>query len=382
MTSKVVWSSLHLGTLNDLDTDERDRDAEDPDALIRTYGGADAPLHQRIVDLATLGDRGQIVKFDHSDTHAPDTVSYDLGDGPTVARLDVGARVEGTITFADETTYTSDFAVIQDQRGEVFLLISDDDFTLASKAVQSLQITQVQSTTFDGAFQRTRDDLEFVCFGTGTLIDTPAGTRAVEALRPGDLVATRDNGPRPLRWVGSRTLTFGRAAHAQKPILLRAGSLGHGLPLRDLVVSPQHRILLGGGAVKRVTGRDEALAVAKALSGLPGVRQMRGKRGVTYHSLLFDQHQIVMAEGAPVESFHPGRYALSLLTRDQRREVLRAVPALRADPDAGYGAYARPLLSRRDAEALVRRKAARTPDDATFAAWDADRLAEALPLAC
>ncbi len=44
------------------------------------------------------------------------------------------------------------------------------------------------------------------CFVAGTMIATPSGPRAVEDLRPGDLVETLDHGPRPLRWVGDRVV--------------------------------------------------------------------------------------------------------------------------------------------------------------------------------
>ncbi len=44
-----------------------------------------------------------------------------------------------------------------------------------------------------------------VCFANCTQIDTPRGPRIVEALRMGDLVDTLDHGPRPVRWVFSKT---------------------------------------------------------------------------------------------------------------------------------------------------------------------------------
>ncbi len=44
------------------------------------------------------------------------------------------------------------------------------------------------------------------CFVAGTLIRTPDGDVPIESLRPGDLVLTLDDGPQPLRWVGSRVV--------------------------------------------------------------------------------------------------------------------------------------------------------------------------------
>jgi len=43
-----------------------------------------------------------------------------------------------------------------------------------------------------------------------------------------------------LRWIGKRTLKFDRAAHKQKPWLIKSGSMGHAQPSQDLILSPQH----------------------------------------------------------------------------------------------------------------------------------------------
>src|SRR5690606_26001535 len=44
------------------------------------------------------------------------------------------------------------------------------------------------------------------CFCRGTLILTDQGEVAVEKLRAGDIVMTRDHGPQPIEWIGSRHL--------------------------------------------------------------------------------------------------------------------------------------------------------------------------------
>lgn len=195
----------------------------------------------------------------------------------------------------------------------------------------------------------------FVCFASGTHILTERGERPVESLRVGTRIVTADRGAQPLRWIGRRRLKFPAGPDPQKPMLLPAGCLGHGLPRRDLILSPQHRVLLAGPEVARQTGHDEVLAIAKALTALPGVRAMNGRREVTYHSLLFDRHEVIRAEGARVESFYPGPYALGILDDEMRAEIRRLFPAVSDDPVAGYGPTARPILGRRDAERLALR---------------------------
>jgi hypothetical protein len=138
-----------------------------------------------------------------------------------------------------------------------------------------------------------------ICFAPGALIDTPRGRRAVEALREGDLVATRDNGARAILWIGRQTRP-GRGPAA--PVRVLAGRLGND---RDLLLSPQHRVLVGQGAT-------EALLPVKALIDGQGVLKVPC-REVSYLHLLLEGHQVIAADGAAVESLLPGPQALVAL---------------------------------------------------------------------
>ncbi|TAG17629.1 MAG: hypothetical protein EAZ40_12080 [Rhodobacterales bacterium] len=144
------------------------------------------------------------------------------------------------------------------------------------------------------------------CFTPGTLIDTASGPRPIEDLRPGDLVKTRDHGLQPLRWIGRATLTPAHLALYPEhlPVRFAAGSLGHGLPLRPLLLSPQHRLLVTGWKAELLFAQDEVLVPATALRNDNGIRCEAAPGGVTYLHLLFDRHEIVYAEGVAVESLH------------------------------------------------------------------------------
>lgn len=186
------------------------------------------------------------------------------------------------------------------------------------------------------------------CFAPDTLILTVDGELPVEELAIGDLIMTADHGARPLRWIGRRRVAFGTPeTNRQKPIEIKAGALGSGLPRRTLVVSPQHRMVLPG------PNGTEALCLAKGLTGLANVRRMAGKRATTYYALLLDQHEVIYAEGAATESFFPGEFILSQLPETQRAEVLSIVSGS-ATPGAGAPyAPARAVLTRQEVEALV-----------------------------
>ncbi len=158
------------------------------------------------------------------------------------------------------------------------------------------------------------------CFVAGTLIATPDGERRVETLEPGDLVLTLDHGPQPLRWMGGRTVS-GMGDFA--PIRFQRGALGN---RRALLVSPQHRMLVQSWKAELLFGEAEVLVAAKHLVNDHDVRPEPMPR-VRYVHLLFDRHEVIRAEGAWTESFHPGAHILAE-DADMRAEIEALFPEL------------------------------------------------------
>ena len=192
----------------------------------------------------------------------------------------------------------------------------------------------------------TGDLQDVVCFARDTRIDTPNGSRLIQELRSGDLVETLDHGPQPIRWIGS---TRRRAIGELAPIFFPKGSIGNH---RDLRVSPQHRMLISGGLVDLYFSTWEVLAPAKAL--VDGAKIIRDEGGIVeYFHILFDRHEIVFAEGAPSESFHPGHQALSTLDSAARDEILELFPELRTGSYEAVSPSARRCLRPFEAKLLA-----------------------------
>lgn len=168
------------------------------------------------------------------------------------------------------------------------------------------------------------------CFTKGTLIDTPDGMRPIEALAVGDEVVTMDRGPQRIRWIGARALTGQELSEKPKlrPIRIAAGALGSGLPQRDLLVSPQHRMLVRSAIAIRMFDTSEILVAAHALVRVPGITVEENAESVEYFHMLFEQHEIVFAEGAPSESLFAGAEALRTVPLAARVEMLELFPAL------------------------------------------------------
>lgn len=165
-------------------------------------------------------------------------------------------------------------------------------------------------------------DLLCVSFARGTMITLADGRQhPIEALRAGDKVLTRDHGPQPLRWLGKATL---RAQGAFAPVVITSGTLGNA---GDLIVSPHHRIFLYQRQRRAGLQTSELLVQAKHLVDDERVFQREGGF-VDYYSLVFDQHEIIYAEGVPAESLMVNDATLSRLPADMAEDVKAQFPGL------------------------------------------------------
>lgn len=132
------------------------------------------------------------------------------------------------------------------------------------------------------------------CYCLGTLIRTECGEVAVEKLQIGDRVLTINGHLKPIRWIGTRSYG-GRflAGHDYLlPIRIRAGALGDGLPVRDLLVSPKHAMLLDG-----------VLVAAELLVNGTTIVKEHGLTRVDYVHVELAEHDVIWAEGALSETF-------------------------------------------------------------------------------
>ena len=202
------------------------------------------------------------------------------------------------------------------------------------------------------------DDLtieaEVACFTRGTQIDTYQGERLVEDLQIGDLVWTLDAGYQAVRWIGEQRLNARDLAQAPqlRPIRIVAGALGAGTPSRDLLVSPQHRVLLRSKIAERMFGKKEVLVAAKQLLCIDGIEQTDAEL-VDYVHFLCDEHQIVRSNGALTESMYAGTEAIKSVSDAAREEILTLFPTVCDDLDAM--APARLLVPGRKARNLAAR---------------------------
>lgn len=192
-----------------------------------------------------------------------------------------------------------------------------------------------------------------ICFTPGTRIATPEGARQIETLQNGDRILTKDDGPQEVLWSGSRRMTGARlfAMPHLRPVRLRAGALGVDRPDADLLVSPQHRMLVKGPAAQALFSEPEVLVAAKDLVNHRTVAIDTALSEVTYVHILLAHHQVIWANGLETESFHPSNTSLETVNPVQRSELLAMFPGLDRDAER-YGAFARRNLTASEAAIL------------------------------
>lgn len=187
-------------------------------------------------------------------------------------------------------------------------------------------------------------DLTGMSFGRGTRITMSDGSqRPVEQLKAGDRVLTRDHGMQPIRWIGTRTV---QGAGEFAPVVIAQGAMGNA---EDITISQQHRMLVSDWRAEVMVGSRDVLIKACDLVNDDTIFIRKGGF-VEYTQLVFDQHQILYAEGVPTESLHMSHQILKGLPEDIATEVLNLFPDLPSTEPK----FSRVPLESKDAANLLR----------------------------
>jgi Hint domain len=229
-----------------------------------------------------------------------------IADGATLAVIGSLAG-SGTLTFAgsgvleigDSAAFAptiaaisaSDTIVVQDTS------VASDNFdpstqtlTLADASDATVGVIQFGSnvTGADLSIQLT----EALCFAAGTRIAGERGEIAVEALVAGERVQTL-HGTQPVIWIGVRRVDCLRHPDPQKvwPVWIGADAFGPGRPCRDLWLSPDHAVHV----------IDVLIPVKQLVNGI-SIAQVPVDT-VTYYHVELSQHDVLLADGLPVESY-------------------------------------------------------------------------------
>ena len=277
----------------------------------------------------------QVEFIDEDDDGNIETGTGDTFNGTAITRVWQDDTLTINVPGVGDVTYT----------GVTFYLADGQPAVFTPTDGQVLQNgTFVSSTFVTTATQTAVGDFGPTCFTPGTMIETPDGPRAVETLKEGDLVLTKDAGAQPIIVIFDDTF---RATHEIAPILFNVGAIGNTVPL---MVSPQHRILITGWQSELLFGEDELLVAAKHLVNGRTVHRVEGGT-VRYIHLLFADHQIIWGQGIPSESFYPG-HPLDRSDEDVQSECALLFPDMVPQPD-DKRPFVRPVLRGHEGRVLA-----------------------------
>ncbi|WP_371223677.1 Hint domain-containing protein [Roseovarius sp. 2305UL8-3] len=260
-----------------------------------------------VVNGANLGDPVSFAdELDLDDT-------YELGVNARLEPISLLADASGHFTVAEGSSLGHPGAQVfldscltlmsaSGQTTEVLVLVEVDDQGDVED-VYALPLAKMMPRTGYSLVGINRDtarqryaEVACVSFTRGTHITIASGEqRPVEELEVGDKILTRDDGIQELRWVGHSTT---RAVGEFSPIRIKAGTLHNE---NDLLVSPDHRLFIYQRSDALGAGRSEVLVRARHLVNGDTVTRQDGGF-VDYFQLLFDEHQIIYAEGIAAET--------------------------------------------------------------------------------
>ncbi|MEM9438185.1 MAG: Hint domain-containing protein [Pseudomonadota bacterium] len=233
---------------------------------------------------------------------------FDAGLGDDTISLGADTRINGVLDAGTghDVLILPVGSVVTDATNGTFAIQPDVIYDISSGSVV---LPSGNRITYDG-FEYSADEIP--CYTPGARILTPQGLKKVEDLRPGDEVVTLDNGPVPITWVGSKSLSGLELLFRRNlaPVIIPAGALGPNMPERRLIVSPQHRIFVDSPIAERMFGHRQVLVPAAKMVGYNGIHRALPAEGIEYIHFLCSTHQIVFAEGCATESLFLGPQAL------------------------------------------------------------------------
>jgi Hint domain len=248
------------------------------------------------VVLAATGAAGSgAITFDSSQTDptlefTPATAPTNEIDGfATGTNLQIDHFIEQSGTYSDG----------------VLTLYGTDDTPDATSETVTLNMPNLSPSDFEVDVVSGTTTLSFgsnenaiACYCRGTLVRTPYGNKRMEKLQIGDEVITASGAARPIKWIGRRSY-LGRFVMGRKdilPVCIKAGALDDNEPKRDLWISPNH-------AMYFKDEQDGVLIEAKDLVNGVSIVQAESVEQVEYFHIELDTHDVIIAEGAPSESF-------------------------------------------------------------------------------
>ena len=213
------------------------------------------------------------------------TLDVPAGDQGTIVGFGAGNMIDIQGSLYTDAVFT------QGPTGSAgTLTLSGSGFSPLALAVEGDYVSNSFTATA-GTFDTTVTLVP--CFASGTRVATESGEVSVDDLRVGDHVLCLMQGTASIVWAGRRQVDL--RGHPEPcrvwPVRVSAGALGPGRPHTDLFLSPDHAVYV-----------NEVLIPVKHLINGSSITQVPVAR-VTDHHVELAEHDVLLAEGLPAESF-------------------------------------------------------------------------------
>lgn len=259
----------------------------------------------------------------------------DLEVGSKILALGIGPNpLLGALTYVGAVEVGSSYVGFLVEQNQQYYLISQSNLTLSPG----------EPITINPAVDWNLRTNEPLCFVAGTMIMTPHGEVPVETLQPGSMVTLADGGAAPITWMGRQTISTRYADPLLvQPIRVLAGALDDGVPARDLLLSCDHALLVDGFLVQ----------AGALVNGLSILRETDMPEMFTYYHVELENHALILAEGAPAETFidNASRMAFDNWDEHPNNMALVEMDLPRAKSSRQLPSHSRDRLTQR-AEAL------------------------------
>lgn len=215
----------------------------------------------------------------------------------TIYTTDGGALDNDTFEYNENVTSAAgvagQYVGFMTIDGQEFLVLTNSSFNNTIYVVSTAPVEDYPDS-FEGGIVDPNPLVE--CFMAGTMIATAGGEQAVETLAIGDRLRTADGREVPVIWVGRQTVSrVFTPTERFVPVRITAGALGDGLPRDDLLLTGDHALMIGGLSIN-------ASALVNGTTILWEPDTALGET-ITYYHVETEDHDVILANGAPVESF-------------------------------------------------------------------------------
>lgn len=175
----------------------------------------------------------------------------------------------------------------------------------------------------------------FSAFAQGTVFKSDTGHVAVEDLQPGDCLETADGDKEQVTWIGSYASAPSEQENPLTLTRIMADSFGMSRPDNFLGLGPAARLLQTPADLRGSSLADQMMTPANQFQDGMNVIEVVPSTPLRLFHVGMRRHTSLIANGLPVESYHPGENPVTHLSPTMKTAFLGLFPHIEKLSDLG-----------------------------------------------